>query len=115
MAKLDLGEKYVCQSCTTRFYDLNKRPIICPKCGAEYQPQVKKSHGLAKKARASEQKKVMNTENAESDVLDVDDFQEIDADVDQDEELIEDTSDLGGNDHEIPNVKNDNELDNMEK
>ena len=44
-----------------------------------------------------------------------DDFEEIDADVDQDEELMEDTSDLGDNDHEMPNVKNHNELDNMEK
>ena len=115
MAKLDLGEKYICQSCSTRFYDLNKRPIICPKCGAEYQPQVKKGHGLAKKARASEQDKAINTESAENDILDVDDFEEIDPDVDQDEELMEDTSDLGDNDHEMPNVKNHNELDNMEK
>ncbi|MDR1362082.1 MAG: TIGR02300 family protein [Holosporaceae bacterium] len=32
----DYGIKRVCRSCTTRFYDLNKSPIICPACGAEF-------------------------------------------------------------------------------
>ncbi len=28
------GSKRLCQVCTARFYDLNKRPIICPKCAS---------------------------------------------------------------------------------
>ena len=28
------GKKRICASCRAKFYDLNKDPIICPKCGA---------------------------------------------------------------------------------
>ncbi len=36
MAKPELGTKRVCASCGARFYDLNKTPITCPKCGTEF-------------------------------------------------------------------------------
>jgi uncharacterized protein (TIGR02300 family) len=29
----DLGTKYECTSCSTKFYDLGKPEPICPKCG----------------------------------------------------------------------------------
>jgi uncharacterized protein (TIGR02300 family) len=34
VAKAELGTKRLCASCSTKFYDLNKDPIVCPKCGA---------------------------------------------------------------------------------
>lgn len=30
------GTKRTCQSCSARFYDLARTPIVCPKCGADY-------------------------------------------------------------------------------
>ncbi|MCP8940573.1 TIGR02300 family protein [Alsobacter sp. SYSU M60028] len=36
MVKPELGTKRHCQSCGAKFYDLNKDPIICPKCGAAF-------------------------------------------------------------------------------
>ena len=36
MAKPELGTKRLCASCSAKFYDLNKDPIHCPKCGAVY-------------------------------------------------------------------------------
>lgn len=33
MAKPELGNKRQCQNCGARFFDLNKNPITCPKCG----------------------------------------------------------------------------------
>lgn len=36
MAKPDLGSKRQCQHCATKFFDLNKSPILCPKCGATF-------------------------------------------------------------------------------
>ncbi|HXG58253.1 MAG TPA: FYDLN acid domain-containing protein [Thermoanaerobaculia bacterium] len=30
-----LGRKYTCYSCHTKFYDLGKPEPICPKCGAD--------------------------------------------------------------------------------
>lgn len=37
MAKPELGTKRQCRSCGNRFYDLNRDPILCPKCGAVFQ------------------------------------------------------------------------------
>lgn len=37
MAKPELGSKRQCQSCGSKFFDLNKDPIICPKCGVAFQ------------------------------------------------------------------------------
>jgi hypothetical protein len=31
----ELGHKYTCYSCHTKFYDLGKPEPICPKCGAD--------------------------------------------------------------------------------
>jgi uncharacterized protein (TIGR02300 family) len=36
VAKPELGTKRQCLSCGAKFYDLNKDPIICPKCGATF-------------------------------------------------------------------------------
>jgi len=32
VAKPDLGTKRLCTNCSAKFYDLNKDPIVCPKC-----------------------------------------------------------------------------------
>jgi uncharacterized protein (TIGR02300 family) len=45
VAKPDLGNKHQCQHCGTKFFDLNKDPIVCPKCGT-----VQQSIGVAKAA-----------------------------------------------------------------
>ncbi len=40
MTKPELGTKRLCASCGAKFYDLNKDPIHCPKCGAVYEVAV---------------------------------------------------------------------------
>lgn len=37
MAKPELGTKRQCQNCGSKFYDLVRDPIICPKCGTVFQ------------------------------------------------------------------------------
>ena len=39
MAKADLGTKRACLACGMRFYDFRRNPIICPGCGAEFDPE----------------------------------------------------------------------------
>lgn len=34
MPAKDLGTKYVCFKCSTKFYDMKKPDPLCPKCGA---------------------------------------------------------------------------------
>ena len=38
MAKADLGDKQLCPNCAAKFYDLRKRPAICPKCSTAFDP-----------------------------------------------------------------------------
>ena len=40
MAKPELGTKRLCAGCGAKFYDLNKDPITCPKCGTVYEVAV---------------------------------------------------------------------------
>ena len=39
MANPELGAKQICPSCSTKFYDLNRRPAHCPKCGTDFDPE----------------------------------------------------------------------------
>ena len=51
MVKASWGTKRTCQSCGARFYDLNKGPIKCPKCGREHDREdfvkVRRGRGSA--------------------------------------------------------------------
>ena len=51
----DLGSKYVCFKCGTRFYDLKKPVPSCPKCGADQReaPQAKPSTARSRAAAAA--------------------------------------------------------------
>ena len=40
MAKADWGLKRTCLSCNAKFYDMNRSPILCPKCGAAFDPEA---------------------------------------------------------------------------
>ena len=38
LGKTDLGAKQSCPSCGAKFYDLNRRPAVCPKCTTSFDP-----------------------------------------------------------------------------
>ena len=40
MSKPEWGIKRVCPSCSIKYYDFNKSPIICPKCKFEFDPDL---------------------------------------------------------------------------
>ena len=48
MAKLELGSKHQCQNCGAKFFDLNKDPIVCPKCGTVFQSVAARARPAAK-------------------------------------------------------------------
>ncbi len=39
LANPELGAKQICPACQTKFYDLNRRPALCPKCGTAFDPE----------------------------------------------------------------------------
>lgn len=107
MAKAEWGTKRTCTTCGARFYDLQRDPIICPKCGAENEKDVAKvkrggkssRNDATKKATASVSRSPIDEEDEVDDVL----IEEEDDDVD-DEGLMEDASDLGEDDDDMAEV-----------
>lgn len=39
MASPELGSKQVCPNCQAKFYDLLRRPAVCPKCATAFDPE----------------------------------------------------------------------------
>jgi uncharacterized protein (TIGR02300 family) len=58
VAKPELGTKRQCQNCAAKFFDLNKDPIICPKCGTVFQGAAAARARPAAKAEEEEDTEV---------------------------------------------------------
>ena len=90
-AKSDKGLKRICGGCSARFYDFNRTPIICPKCGEEFTGAVKiKSRRSRKTAEdvAAEKpvkEKATKVKEQTSEAANDTDEEEIDTDLDLDE------------------------------
>ena len=56
MAKPDMGTKRQCQSCGAKFFDMNRSPITCPKCGVVYQPTSPRAAARAAAVADEEEK-----------------------------------------------------------
>jgi len=39
LANSELGAKQICPNCQAKFYDLGRRPAVCPKCGTQFDPE----------------------------------------------------------------------------
>ncbi len=89
MAKPEWGLKRVCQSCSAKFYDLQRSPIICPSCGATFDPDALLKSRRARPAAA----KATPKEAAKKPVESVDDDALLDSDSDDDVETTEDDGD----------------------
>ena len=51
MGTAALGTKCTCAGCGARFYDLNRLPAICPKCGAQQAAPSRRAAAVAIHAR----------------------------------------------------------------
>ena len=69
----DLGSKYVCYKCGTKFYDLKKPAPTCPKCGADQReapvvkPQTARQQRAAAAAKEAEEAELPAPEAEETD------------------------------------------------
>ena len=58
MSKSEWGIKRVCPSCSIKYYDFNKSPIICPKCEFVFDPDLllksRKGRSIATKTEVNE-------------------------------------------------------------
>ena len=110
MAKPELGNKRVCVSCNTRFYDLTKVPAVCPKCGAEQpldQPRLRRPVGnLSAEDRRPKKVPVVDPEDTDTEVEPVEDEAEAD-EVAEDADDLDDDTDVIGTDIEVDNDENE--------
>ena len=72
MSKVELGNKHLCVSCNTKFYDLQKEVPVCPKCNKEVIIKVKPRLGRPplNKKPIFEPPKVKEENNNNDDELD---------------------------------------------
>lgn len=59
MAKPELGTKRLCAGCGVKFYDLNKDPIVCPKCGTVFEPMATSVRGRPGTAAAAPEEEAL--------------------------------------------------------
>ncbi len=114
MAKPEWGLKRACHGCGTRFYDLRRNPIVCPSCGATFDPLAMLRPRRSRAAAAVQEAKppVVVAESV-ADVVEADVDEEVDdevsleavaADDDEDEDVIEDVSELGEDGDDVSEV-----------
>jgi uncharacterized protein (TIGR02300 family) len=65
VAKPELGSKRTCQNCGTKFFDLSKDPILCPKCGTVFQVVAAPSTRASRAAAARDDEEVETETGAE--------------------------------------------------
>ena len=128
MPKAELGLKRSCLSCAMKFYDFNRTPIICPGCGAEFDPEalVRSRRGrtaakpAVKAAKAAPEADPVETEkdidetaedelvvesgNADAGDTDEDTFDDSDIDVSNDDSAGLIADDLDEEDEIIPGI-----------
>lgn len=95
MVNPELGLKRQCVACGARFYDLLRAPAVCPKCGTEQpaeQPRTRRPSGGVPESKV--RKPVPVPEAAEE--AEVEGVEES-----EDEEVLEDTSDLEDGDADL--------------
>ena len=120
MAKPEWGTKRICPSCGTRYYDLLRDPVVCPKCSTPFDPEALLRARRARPAAPVEKAiepvaaddidadletaEVEAVEDEEEEAVPLEEAEE------EDEELIEDASELGEDEDDMAEV-----IDNVEE
>ncbi len=114
MAKAELGTKRHCPNCGTRYYDLNRNPILCPKCGTVFDAGVtsvrpeKVAKIVALEDEADTEEEVLDVELVSLEEADADAGGTEVADIEGDEEI----ADIGG-DEDVFLEEDDDEGDDV--
>jgi uncharacterized protein (TIGR02300 family) len=121
------GTKRICHSCSAKYYDLNRVPVLCPKCQTEFDPAagLKLRSDTSYKAHGGRAKSVFGRTGAadraeaepsasagESDLSeDGDEKPETDEEIDDDGEAVEDVAELGDDSDDLAEIIEPNEAE----
>ena len=87
MGKIERGIKRICQGCGALYYDLEKDPIICPKCGAGFDPEAilksRRTRPLVSDNQEKQKAEDKETDNSE-------DLDEVETTIEDDEDGVVD-------------------------
>ena len=107
MAKAEWGRKLTCHNCGVKYYDMTKKNVRCPACDAEYKAvKIKPRRGVRTDNPKPTPKKTIKSD-PEGEVINVDLDDKIlgaENDENQDNTIMEDTSDISGDDEDIEEV-----------
>ena len=109
VAKPEWGTKRICPSCGTRYYDLLREPVLCPKCSTPYDPEAFLKSRRARPALPAEKElDPVGAEELEPEEADVVEEEEeavpLEEADEEDEELLEDASELGEDEDDMAEV-----------
>ncbi len=118
MAKPEWGNKRICPSCGTRYYDLMRDPVVCPKCATPFDPEAfLKSRRTRPAAPVEKELEPVGPEEIDAD-LETEEVESAEEEEEgapleeneEEEELIEDASELGEDEDDMAEV-----IDNVEE
>ncbi len=114
MAKAEWGSKRICPSCGARYYDLQREPVICPKCATPFDaeaflrsrrsrpaPPVEKE---LEPVGADEIDAEAETEEGVEAAEEEEEAAPLEEAEQEDEELLEDASELGEDEDDMAEV-----------
>jgi uncharacterized protein (TIGR02300 family) len=114
VAKPEWGTKRICPTCGTRYYDLLREPVICPKCDTPYDPEAFLKSRRARPAAPVEKELQpvgaeeldADLETEEADVVEEEEEETVvlEEAEEEDEELLEDASELGEDEDDMAEV-----------
>ena len=119
MAKPEWGSKRICPSCGTRYYDLLRDPVVCPKCSTPFDPEaLLRARRARPSAPVAKELEPVGAEDVDAD-LETEEIEPVEEeeeagvvleDAEEEEELIEDASELGEDEDDMAEV-----IDNVEE
>ncbi len=124
MDKQEWGTKRLCPNCGTRYYDMHHDPIVCPRCGANFDPEALLKTRRTRAAAPAMVEPVADDEiepdlggdeapvpgdgdgglPAEADDEEEEEGEEIEGDEEEEEEVLEDASELGEDEDDMAEV-----------
>jgi uncharacterized protein (TIGR02300 family) len=112
VAKAEWGTKRICPNCSARYYDLGKQlgDIVCPKCGTQFDPEAFLKTRRARVAAIPEKEiEPVAADDVEiagddAEAADGEEGVAAEGDDEEEEELIEDASELGEDEDDMAEV-----------